>query len=153
MTDLTDDISNGDWRFLLNDKVVFITGGAGWIARHIAKTCYEHGARIVLADRNIETIIQVKNETFGSIETDERILPVQIDLLNEESIAKAVESTLNQWKTIDILINTFVKKPIEFTKPLLHSFVEQRYLLLALWKMFPQMIGRRFLMSTYVVMH
>ena len=102
--------TNGDWRFLLSGKVVFLTGGAGWIARHIAETCYEHGARIVLADRNIETITQVKNEIFGSVKTDDRILLVQFDVLNEESIAKAVQSTLNQWKTIDVLINTFVKQ-------------------------------------------
>lgn len=103
--------SNGDWRLLLSEKVVFLTGGAGWIARHIARTCYEHGARIVLADLNIDTINKVKEETFGcSTKTDDRILLVQIDVLNEETIEKAIQSTLNQWKTIDILINTFVQK-------------------------------------------
>jgi len=97
-----------DWRLLLSDKVVFITGGAGWIARHIAKTCYEHGARIVLADLNIETISKVKNETFGLENTDERILLVQLDVENEETIKKAIELTLNKWNTIHILMNTFV---------------------------------------------
>ena len=104
----------GDWRLLLSDKVVFITGGAGWIARHIAKTCYEHGARIVLADLNIETIFKVKNEIFGSENTDDRILLVQLDVQNEETIKKAVELTLNKWNTIHILINTFVNIIILF---------------------------------------
>jgi 3-oxoacyl-[acyl-carrier protein] reductase len=97
-----------DWRLLLHDKVVFLTGGAGWIARHIAKTCYEHGARIVLADLNIDSIAKVKDEMFGAENTDDRILLVQLDVENEETIKKAVESTLNKWNTIDILINTFV---------------------------------------------
>ena len=42
--------NSGDWRQLLVDKVVFITGGAGYIAKHIAKTCYAHGACLVLGD-------------------------------------------------------------------------------------------------------
>ncbi len=103
---------NGDWRLLLSKKVVFITGGAGWIARHIAKTCYEHGARIVLADLNLENIIQVKNELFGSENTDDRILPVEFNVLNEETIEKAIELTVNKWNTIDILINTFVRMKV-----------------------------------------
>ncbi|CAF2644193.1 unnamed protein product [Rotaria sp. Silwood2] len=98
--------STGDWRLLLSDKVVFITGGAGWIARHIAKTCYDHGARLVLADMNIDTIIKMKNETFGSENTDDRILIVQLDVQDEETIKKAIELTLNKWNTINILINT-----------------------------------------------
>jgi len=104
--------SIGDWRLLLSDKVVFLTGGAGWIARHIAKTCYEHGARIALADLNIDTIIKVKNEIFDSENTDDRILPVQLDVQNEETIKKAIELTLNKWNTINILINTFVESKI-----------------------------------------
>ena len=101
--------SNGDWRLLLSGKVVFLTGGAGWIARHIAKTCYEHGACLVLADLNIDTITKVKNETFGIENTDDRILIVQLDVENEETIKNAVELTLNKWHRINILINTFVE--------------------------------------------
>jgi NADP-dependent 3-hydroxy acid dehydrogenase YdfG len=108
MSSTTNNDSIADWHLLLSNKVVFITGGAGWIARHIAKTCYEHGARIVLADLNIETISKVKNETFGLENTDERILLVQFDVENEETIKKSVELTLNKWNTIHILINTFV---------------------------------------------
>jgi NADP-dependent 3-hydroxy acid dehydrogenase YdfG len=104
--------SIGDWHLLLSDKVVFLTGGAGWIARHIAKTCYEHGARIVLADLNIDTIIKVKNEIFNSENPDDRILPVELDVQNEETIKKAIELTLTKWNTIHILINTFVESKI-----------------------------------------
>lgn len=147
--------SNGDWQLLLAGKVVFLTGGAGWIARHIAKTCYEHGARIVLADLNIETITKVKNETFGSNNSDDRILLVQIDVLNEETIEKAIQLTLNQWKTIDILVNTSVEPMIKiYSRYSLDLFFpDQRYLLLVTWKMLLQMNGLIFSMLTFVVMH
>lgn len=101
---------SGDWRLLLANKVVFLTGGAGWLARYIAKTCYDHGARVVLADLDTNVIKQVKNEVFGSEDTDDKILIVQLDVQKEETIKKAVELTLNKWNTINILINTFDKK-------------------------------------------
>lgn len=101
-------MSLNNWSLILLNKVVFITGGAGWIARHIAKTCHEHGARIVLADLNIRTISQMINETFQSENLNDRILSVELDVKNEETIEKAIELTINQWNTIDILINTLV---------------------------------------------
>lgn len=101
-------MSNNNWRFMFLDKVIFITGGAGWVAQHIAKTCYEHGARIVLADLNLEKISQMINEIFGTENIDDRILPVQLDVQNEETIKKAIELTVNKWNTIHILINTLV---------------------------------------------
>ena len=35
--------NTGNWNLLLADKVVFLTGGGGYIAQHIARTCYAHG--------------------------------------------------------------------------------------------------------------
>jgi NADP-dependent 3-hydroxy acid dehydrogenase YdfG len=101
--------TTNDWNLVLSNKVVFLTGGAGWIARHIAKTCYDHGARIVLADLNINTINKIKDEIFGSENIDDRVLAIQLDVQDEETIKKAVHLTLDKWNTIDIVINTFVE--------------------------------------------
>ncbi|CAF3432283.1 unnamed protein product [Rotaria socialis] len=48
----------------------------------------------------------MKNETFGSENTDDRIFIVQLDVQDEASIKTAIEVILNKWKTINILINT-----------------------------------------------
>ena len=143
-----------DWRLLLCNKVVFITGGAGWIARHIAKTCYEHGSRLVLADTKLETILRVKNEIFPSENTDERILSIELDVLNEESIQTAVKSTLNKWNTIDILINTFVNSDnlceISFSR--IFFSLEQQYSRSVLLKIFHRMTGQIYSTLMCVVM-
>ena len=96
------------WCSLLSNQVVFLTGAAGWIARHIARTCYDHGARVVLADLDVESITKVKDDLFTTENTDDRIFVVHVDVTKEETIAHAVQLTLEKWKTIDILINAFV---------------------------------------------
>lgn len=95
-----------DWRQTLCGKVVVITGGAGWIARHIALTCHKHGALVVLADMNFDAIQRVREEVFGLEDTTDRILSVQLDVLDEETIKKAIEMILKKWSTIDVLVNT-----------------------------------------------
>ena len=52
----------GGWNEPLADKVVFLTGAAGSIARYIARACYAQGARVVLGDLDPEKINKVKDE-------------------------------------------------------------------------------------------
>ena len=101
--------NTGNWNMLLNDKVVFLTGGAGHIARHIAQTCYAHGACLALGDLNIEAVNKVKDEIVGSDynnNKEDRILAVSLDVTDETSIEQAVKLTLDRWKTINVLFNT-----------------------------------------------
>ena len=102
--------NSGNWSLLLADKVIFLTGGAGYVGQHIAQTCYAHGARVVLADLNIEAINKVKSQILASdaSNNDNRILAVPLDVTNEESIEQAVKLTLGKWKTINVLFNTLV---------------------------------------------
>lgn len=102
------------WSSLLNGKIVFLTGGAGWIARHIAKKCHEHGARIVLADRQLELAESLQRDlVFDDNENDKRIFSVEIDVNDEQTIERAVQLTLMKWKTIDILVNTCVTECLD----------------------------------------
>lgn len=96
-------MASGDWRYLLRNKVVFITGAAGWIARHIVKLCHAHQANVVISDINIEEANKLKDEI---VDEQERLFVIQLDLSNEQSIEQAVKSIVDKWKTIDVLINT-----------------------------------------------
>ncbi|CAF1172124.1 unnamed protein product [Rotaria sp. Silwood1] len=99
--------SAGDWCQLLINKVVFITGGAGHIAKTIAKTCYTHGACLVLGDLDPEKTNKVKDEIVNNEnKTDDRIFVVKLDVTDETSIQQAVQATLNKWNTIHVLLNT-----------------------------------------------
>jgi len=106
--------NTGNWSLLLADKVVFLTGGAGYIARHIAQTSYAHGARLVLGDLDIEAVNKAKDEILGSDNNnkEDRILAISLDVTNEASIEQAVKLTLDKWKTINFLFNTAAICPI-----------------------------------------
>lgn len=98
----------GDWSQLLTNKVVFLTGAAGSVARYIARACYVHGALLVLGDLNTDEINKVKDEILEkeNKSVEDRILVVRLDVTNETSIQQAVQETLNKWKTIHVLLNT-----------------------------------------------
>ena len=93
------------WSLLLNEKVVFIAGGAGWIGRHIAKTCYDHGARVVVADRDIHSMENMVSSAFPVDLSDERVFLVQIDLQEKSTLEEAIKLVMRKWMTIDILVN------------------------------------------------
>ncbi|CAF2644149.1 unnamed protein product [Rotaria sp. Silwood2] len=98
-------ISN--WNKLLADKVVFLTGAAGSVARYIARACYAHGASLVLGDLDPEKTNKIKDEILENENNKEdRILVVKLDVTNETSIQQAVQATLDKWKTIHVLLNT-----------------------------------------------
>ncbi|CAF3205800.1 unnamed protein product [Rotaria sp. Silwood2] len=98
-------ISN--WNKLLADKVVFLTGAAGSVARYIARACYDHGASLVLGDLDPEKTNKIKDEILENENNKEdRILVVKLDVTNETSIQQAVQATLDKWKTIHVLLNT-----------------------------------------------
>jgi NAD(P)-dependent dehydrogenase (short-subunit alcohol dehydrogenase family) len=103
---------SGEWNSLLSHKVVFISGGGGCIAQSIAHTCYLHGAKIVLADINKQAALNVKkqiltqNNKVTVDDDDDRILMVEVDVTNENSVKQAVDLAILKWNKIDILINT-----------------------------------------------
>lgn len=91
-----------DWNQLLANKVVFITGAGGRVAKHLAKACYAQGARLILGDLNSMLMNEVIKELNVN---DDRVLVVTLDVTDETSIELAVQTAIEKWKTIDVLLN------------------------------------------------
>jgi enoyl-[acyl-carrier-protein] reductase (NADH) len=145
-----------DWRYLLHNKIVFITGAAGWIARHIVKACYEHGAYIVIGDINLDEANKLKTEISEQYKTgnkENRLFVVSLDVTDENSIQQAVKLTVKKWKTIDVLINTYVKKNVFFYSYLFFSkTLVRQYLIWLILKKVLANNGIVRVMLIYVVM-
>lgn len=85
----------------MHDNVVLITGAAGNLGRATAQAFWETGARLVLADRRMAAL----QEQFGEWAEEARCLLAEVDLLAETAVAHLIDSTLNHFGRIDVLVN------------------------------------------------
>jgi len=90
-------------------KVAFITGASRGIGKSIALKLAQEGWDIVIASRSIKdrrvlpgTIYSAAKEVqqFGT-----KVIAIQCDITNDESVVKASKETLSQFGRIDAVIN------------------------------------------------
>jgi NAD(P)-dependent dehydrogenase (short-subunit alcohol dehydrogenase family) len=87
---------------ILRRKVVLVTGGGTGIGRCIALHMASYGAHLVLASRNLDTLQAVASEaeTHGI-----RALPVPTDIRHVEQVDTMVQTALNTFGRVDVLVN------------------------------------------------
>jgi len=89
--------------FSLKGKIAVVTGGNGGIGKGIVRGFAAVGSDIAIAARNqaktAEAVREIKEE-FGV-----RVLGVQVDVREEESIRAMVQQVLEAFGRIDILVN------------------------------------------------
>lgn len=83
-------------------KVAIVTGGGSGIGKAVAKLFIERGARVVVAGRS-EKVDAVAKELDS---TGEKILSVRLDLSNEEEVKGLIETTVQKFGSVDILVNS-----------------------------------------------
>lgn len=84
---------------LLEDSVTIITGAGSGIGRAAAEVFARRGARLLLADINLESIKQVSRTLKGDI------LPMACDVRNELAVAEMVAAAVKRWGRIDCAFN------------------------------------------------
>jgi NAD(P)-dependent dehydrogenase (short-subunit alcohol dehydrogenase family) len=100
---------SGDWSRLLLNKVVIITGAGGGIGSAIAETCALHGAYVVIADVNKKAADEVAAKIINDDETrKEYVMPIELDVSDDQAIQNAVQAVVDKWKTVDVLVNKYV---------------------------------------------
>ena len=86
----------------LKGQVAVVTGAARGIGEAISRRLAAMGASVVLAARDVTRLERIRQEIEadgGSAET------AQLDLLNEQSVAKLAESLQRRHRRCDILVN------------------------------------------------
>lgn len=87
--------------FSLKDKVVIITGGAGYLGSAITEGLLEFGASVVVAD-----VAEKKpEEIVRNGKVYEKILSVKCDVSNTASIREMFKKAKDKYGKIDVLIN------------------------------------------------
>lgn len=84
----------------MQDKVVFIAGGAGDIGESIVHGFVQQGSRVIIGDINEERANQIARE-YG----ESGVLAIGLDVTNEESIERAVAFVKQNYGTVDVLVN------------------------------------------------
>lgn len=80
-------------------KTWFVTGCSQGIGLVLAKQLLAEGYNVAATARNLETL----QTAVGTASA--QFLPLQVDLVNEESVGKAVELAIAHFKSIDVLVN------------------------------------------------
>lgn len=90
-------------RFKLDGKCAIVTGGSKGIGNAIATGLADAGASVVIANRTAETgeqaAAEIREETGGTA------IAVATDVTDEDSVENLVETTREEFGTLDILIN------------------------------------------------
>ena len=81
----------------LQDKVAVVTGGASGFGAGIVRKFAEEGARVVVADLNVNGAHEIAAEVKG--------LGIHVDVADGASVAAMVNATLGAYGRLDILVN------------------------------------------------
>jgi 3-oxoacyl-[acyl-carrier protein] reductase len=86
----------------LEDRIAIVTGGAKGIGRSIACLLAQEGAKVVIADIDLERASKTSDEINKK---GLHAYPVWVDVSDPESIKKMVEKIVSEYNRVDILVN------------------------------------------------
>lgn len=79
-------------------KVWFITGASKGFGLAITKQLLAQGASVAATTRNVKDLT-------NAVGTHDAFLPLAVDLTSEESVATAIQSTVDKFGRIDVVVN------------------------------------------------
>lgn len=88
----------------LEGKVALVTGASSGIGKNVAMLYAKEGAKVVAVARRLENLEAIRDEV-KDLGYPGEILPISVDLSNDDEIKAMVEKTLEEYGTIDILVN------------------------------------------------
>ena len=107
--------------FELDEKVVLVVGGRGYLGRNFCHYLQEQNAIVISADLNITSKAASKSE--DQYKSDD-VIQVDIDVTNKKSIAIVVDGIIEQFGRIDVLLFSVTAKPKDFYLPYIECSLE-----------------------------
>lgn len=103
---------------LLEERVVFVTGGGSGLGLSMSRRFLELGARVVIASRRLE-LLESEAEKLRA-ETGGEVLPLKLDVREPEGVAAAFDAAEREFGRIDALVNNAAGNFISPTERLSH---------------------------------
>jgi NAD(P)-dependent dehydrogenase (short-subunit alcohol dehydrogenase family) len=89
--------------FRLDGKVAVVIGGAGGIGEILAKGLAAQGAKVAIADLNVQKGGEVAQKIQQ--ETKSEAAAFQVNITDRQSVAQAANQVVSKFGTVDILVN------------------------------------------------
>jgi 3-hydroxybutyrate dehydrogenase len=86
----------------MQNKVAVVTGAASGIGKEIAKIYFDQGAKVAIADLNLDAAQAVAREFDPS---GERAIAVAMDVTNEEQVDAGIAQVADKFGGIDVLVS------------------------------------------------
>ncbi len=93
--------------FDLKDKIIIVTGGAGYFGKPICLALAQAGATVIIASRNLSHCQEYASELKAK---NLNALGMALDLCDEQSILNFVKIVHEKFKRIDVLVNNAVSR-------------------------------------------
>jgi len=87
------------------DQVAFVTGASQGIGRACAMLLAEAGTRVAIASRNLEQLRSLAEEIGKRTGEPDRVMPLSLDVSQEDQITQAFEKAHQHFGKVDILVN------------------------------------------------
>jgi NAD(P)-dependent dehydrogenase (short-subunit alcohol dehydrogenase family) len=91
--------------FSLHGKTAIVTGGGGTLCSAMAEAYVNCGAKVILWDVRPEALREKQELIAKNTGLSDYIATVQVDLMQEASVQKALEESLQKFGPVHILIN------------------------------------------------
>ena len=89
-------------KYSLKNKIVIITGASSGIGMACAKEFISRGAQVMLAARSIDKLEQLADKLR---QQEGKVYTCQTDVSNEDDCKRLIQTTINAFGSIDVLIN------------------------------------------------
>jgi NAD(P)-dependent dehydrogenase (short-subunit alcohol dehydrogenase family) len=99
---------SGDGMSLLKDRVCMVTGAGQGLGRAVALEMAAEGAKVVLLERNPETLVSVASEIAARGSHAE---PYPLDITDYDAYGRVVSDVLRKLGKIDVLVNNAAINP------------------------------------------
>jgi 2-deoxy-D-gluconate 3-dehydrogenase len=95
-------------QFSLQGQAALVTGGAGLLGREFCRTLAQAGATVIIADVQIAAARQVAEDLQAQ---DLACLPLEMDVTSPDSVSTAVQTAMQTFGRLDILVNSAALDP------------------------------------------
>jgi NAD(P)-dependent dehydrogenase (short-subunit alcohol dehydrogenase family) len=91
--------------FRVDNQIAVVIGGAGGIGEALGNGLAEYGAKVVIADLDLQRADQVAQDIKSKYKSSEAVA-FKLDITDEKSVASVRDQIITRFGTVDILVNS-----------------------------------------------